>query len=241
MVVEMEATNDQDEYCNSLRCLRDSWRIGENKLMGLNETIAIVEEEISTLESHLEIMDAAINSESRVAEYGALYAQVVALHTTYTLEIETIVKHDWSITLATSLCDVSSGISGDKIKYVFGRSRGEDDSFAKLMRDLCLSLRISLSKKRRLVAELEVLGEREGAVKPLKHKRDIVARDVVTLEELETLLAHAQVGVSLKVGYVTDMEESAHVCWLIVAVFTMHSSGCVGMSSKALPLSGVYI
>ncbi|GJY63436.1 hypothetical protein Tco_0464896 [Tanacetum coccineum] len=56
----------------------------------------------------------------------------------------------------------------DKMKYVFGRSRGEDESFAKLMCDLCFTLRISLSKKRRLVAELEALGEREGAAKPFE-------------------------------------------------------------------------
>ncbi|GJV06543.1 hypothetical protein Tco_1344199 [Tanacetum coccineum] len=96
----------------------------------------------------------------------------------------------------------------DKMKYVFDHLRGEDDSFSKLMRDLCLALRISLSKKRRLVAELEALGEREGAAKPLEHMRDIVARDAMTLGELETLLASAQVGVSLKASYVVDMEEN---------------------------------
>ncbi|GJZ21380.1 hypothetical protein Tco_0558419 [Tanacetum coccineum] len=94
----------------------------------------------------------------------------------------------------------------DKMKYVFGRSRGEDESFARLMCDLCFLLRISLSKKRRLVAELEVLGEVEGVVKCLEHMRVIVARDAVTLVELETLLGHAQVGVSLKAGFVADME-----------------------------------
>ncbi|GKG46466.1 hypothetical protein Tco_0501312, partial [Tanacetum coccineum] len=31
MVTEIEAMNDQDEYYDSLRCLRDSWRIGEEK------------------------------------------------------------------------------------------------------------------------------------------------------------------------------------------------------------------
>ncbi|GJY63435.1 hypothetical protein Tco_0464895 [Tanacetum coccineum] len=62
MVAEMEAANDLDEYYDSLRCLRESWRIGEDKLRGLNETIAAAEDEISTLESQLEIMDAAINS-----------------------------------------------------------------------------------------------------------------------------------------------------------------------------------
>ncbi|GKF57288.1 hypothetical protein Tco_0170825, partial [Tanacetum coccineum] len=90
----------------------------------------------------------------------------------------------------------------DKMKYVFGHSRGEDESLAGLMRDLCLSLRISLSKKRRLVAELEVVEEVKGAMKCLEHMRVIIARDAVVIGELETLLGRSQVGVSLKVGFV---------------------------------------
>ncbi|GKC30620.1 hypothetical protein Tco_1037914 [Tanacetum coccineum] len=69
---------------------------------------------------------------------------------------------------------------GDKIKYVFGRSRSEDESLGSLMRNLCSALKVSLSNKRRLVAELEVLGELEGAAKSLEHMRVIVGRDAVT-------------------------------------------------------------
>ncbi|GJW90581.1 hypothetical protein Tco_0168134 [Tanacetum coccineum] len=61
--MKMEAMNDQDEYYDSLRCLRDRWRIREDKLMGLNKAIVAAEEEINTLETHLEMMDAAINFE----------------------------------------------------------------------------------------------------------------------------------------------------------------------------------
>ncbi|GKE19139.1 hypothetical protein Tco_1426716, partial [Tanacetum coccineum] len=75
-------------------------------------------------------------------------------------------------------------------------------------RDLCFALRISLSKKRRLVAELEALGEQEGVAKPFEHMKEIVTRDAVTLGELETLLEHAQVGVSLKASFVVDMEKN---------------------------------
>nr|GEV03580.1 hypothetical protein [Tanacetum cinerariifolium] len=53
------------------------------------------------------------------------------------------------------------------------------------------SYTVSLSNKRRLVAELEVLGELEGAVKALEHIRVIVGRDTVTLGELEALWARA--------------------------------------------------
>nr|GFC28255.1 hypothetical protein [Tanacetum cinerariifolium] len=92
------------------------------------------------------------------------------------------------------------------MKYVFGHLYGEDELFAGLMRDLYFSLRISLSKKQRLVAELEAVGEVEGATKSLEHIRVIVDRDPGMLEELETLLARAQVGVSLKASFVADME-----------------------------------
>nr|GFA21009.1 hypothetical protein [Tanacetum cinerariifolium] len=93
----------------------------------------------------------------------------------------------------------------NKIKVVFDRARSEEKYIAGLMQDLCFSLRISLSKKRRLVADLEVLVEREDAAKPLEKIREIVARDFVRLGDLEKLLACALVGVSLKDGYVADM------------------------------------
>ncbi|GJU93726.1 coatomer subunit beta'-2-like protein [Tanacetum coccineum] len=63
MIAEMEAMNDSNECFNRLMCLRDSRRMGNGKLMGLNESIVAAEEEINTLEAHLEITDAAINSE----------------------------------------------------------------------------------------------------------------------------------------------------------------------------------
>nr|GEU77683.1 hypothetical protein [Tanacetum cinerariifolium] len=71
-----------------------------------------------------------------------------------------------------------------KMKYVFGRSRGEDEP----------------------LAGLEAVKEVDSVVKCLEHMRVVVARDAVTLGELETLLGHAQVGVSLKAGFVADME-----------------------------------
>nr|GEZ04239.1 hypothetical protein [Tanacetum cinerariifolium] len=95
---------------------------------------------------------------------------------------------------------------GAKMKYVFGRSRSEDESLGTLMRSLCSGLRVSLSNKRRLVAEFEAFGESEGKAKCLEHIRVIVGRDAVALGELEVLLARAQVGAALKTGFVADME-----------------------------------
>nr|GFD59598.1 hypothetical protein [Tanacetum cinerariifolium] len=72
--------------------------------------------------------------------------------------------------------------------------------------DLCFSLRISLSKKTRLVDELEALGERGDAAGSLEHMREIVVRDSVMLGDLEQLLSHVQVGLSLKDGYMEERE-----------------------------------
>ncbi|GJW57374.1 hypothetical protein Tco_0104105 [Tanacetum coccineum] len=63
MIVKMEAMNDPDEYFDSLMCLRDSKRMGNDQLLLLNGSIAGFKEEISTLEAHLEIIYTAINSE----------------------------------------------------------------------------------------------------------------------------------------------------------------------------------
>ncbi|GKB85094.1 hypothetical protein Tco_0957366 [Tanacetum coccineum] len=95
----------------------------------------------------------------------------------------------------------------DKMKVAFDQARKEEASFAALMHELCCSLRVSLCKKRRLAAELEGLGEQGDAVKALENMKDIVTCDLVTLGDLEQLLARAQVGVDLKDGYVADLEE----------------------------------
>ncbi|GJU35297.1 hypothetical protein Tco_1183651 [Tanacetum coccineum] len=60
----------------------------------------------------------------------------------------------------------------DKIKVVFDRALGEENDFGKLMQDLCFSLRISLSKKRRLVAELDALVLRGESAKPLEYMKE---------------------------------------------------------------------
>ncbi|GJW53695.1 hypothetical protein Tco_0097780 [Tanacetum coccineum] len=106
---------------------------------------------------------------------------------------------------------VESSSFPDKMKVVFDQACSEEKAFASLMKDLSLSLRISVSKKRRLVAELEVLVERGDPARPLEHMGVIVARDSELLGEFEKLLARAQVGVGLKDGYVTDMEEMESV------------------------------
>ncbi|GJW62091.1 hypothetical protein Tco_0111426 [Tanacetum coccineum] len=89
---------------------------------------------------------------------------------------------------------------------VFNQARKEEASFAALMRELCCSLRMSLSKKRRL-AELEGLEEQRDAVKALENIKEIV--DSMTLGDLEQLLARTQVGVCLKDGYLANVEDKA--------------------------------
>nr|GEX92860.1 hypothetical protein [Tanacetum cinerariifolium] len=61
MIAEMEAMADQDEVYDSLMCLRDDKRAENNKLMVLNEVIVEALEDIVVKESHLEIMDEAVN------------------------------------------------------------------------------------------------------------------------------------------------------------------------------------
>ncbi|GKE68580.1 hypothetical protein Tco_1526652 [Tanacetum coccineum] len=89
----------------------------------------------------------------------------------------------------------------NKIKVVFHRALGEEKAFGKLMQDLCFSLSISLSKKRRLVDQLDALVLRGESAKPLEYMREVVARDSALLGYLEKLLAHSLVGVSLKECY----------------------------------------
>nr|GEV60078.1 hypothetical protein [Tanacetum cinerariifolium] len=86
----------------------------------------------------------------------------------------------------------------DKMRYVFDRSHGEDESMAQLMRDLFLSLRVSLSNKQRLVAELEAVREVEGVVKYLEHMRVTVgACSVTKARELQYLCSFSYLSLVL--------------------------------------------
>ncbi|GJS05277.1 hypothetical protein Tco_0321785 [Tanacetum coccineum] len=81
----------------------------------------------------------------------------------------------------------------DKMKVVFVQARGADESFIALMCDLCSTLRVSIAKNRRLIAELEALGQRAEAVKPFDYMKEMVVHDFAMLGVLEQLLADTHV------------------------------------------------
>nr|GFB26691.1 hypothetical protein [Tanacetum cinerariifolium] len=93
------------------------------------------------------------------------------------------------------------------MKLWFTRAHSEDESFAGEIRDFCFVLRVTLSKHRRLIAELEALGQRGDALRALDYMREIVARDTTKLGVLEQLLAYTHVDIPLKAGYIADIEE----------------------------------
>ncbi|GJY46562.1 hypothetical protein Tco_0435625 [Tanacetum coccineum] len=70
-----------------------------------------------------------------------------------------------------------------------------------------LGIKVTLSQHRRLIAELKALGQRGDALRALEALREIVARNVVKLGVLEQLVACTRVGIPLKAGYVSDMED----------------------------------
>ncbi|GJZ06287.1 hypothetical protein Tco_0540080 [Tanacetum coccineum] len=101
-----------------------------------------------------------------------------------------------------------SSLLEDKMKVVFSRARESDEAFIDVLRELCSALRVSITKDRRLIAELEALGQRADALKPLEYMREMVARDSARVGVLEQLLAGAHVGMRLKAGYAAEMEET---------------------------------
>ncbi|GJS26892.1 hypothetical protein Tco_0487512 [Tanacetum coccineum] len=76
------------------------------------------------------------------------------------------------------------------------------------MRPLSFRQRIFSLSRMPVGSELEALGEREGVAKLFERMKEIVAHDAVMLGELETLLARAQVRVSLKAGFVANKKRS---------------------------------
>nr|GEV19386.1 hypothetical protein [Tanacetum cinerariifolium] len=142
LIVELEASSDPDEVFDTLLCLRDDVRDEKARLGVLDDCITQAEEQIETKEEHV-----CLEFTTRHMWFQESYADVT----------------DWSFAMLSEV--VESPSLGDKMKYVFGRSRSEDGS----------------------LAELEALGEVDGAAKSLEHIRTIVGRDAVTLRELEAL------------------------------------------------------
>nr|GEV23507.1 putative ribonuclease H-like domain-containing protein [Tanacetum cinerariifolium] len=156
LIAKMEAFDDPGEVFDTLMGLRDDVRVEQAKLMGLNELVSQVEEEIEMNEAQPEV-DYCI--------WCVCFEELDAYLTVGSLEKVYI----GPFFILDKLSEVvESPRLVDKMKYMFSHLRGEDELFAGLMCDLCLSLRVSLSKKRRLVAELEAVGEVEGVVKCLE-------------------------------------------------------------------------
>nr|GEV68806.1 hypothetical protein [Tanacetum cinerariifolium] len=98
-----------------------------------------------------------------------------------------------------------SSLLEDKIKVVFSQAWECDEGFIEALKELSSALRVSLTKDRKLIAELEALGQRGHALKPLEYMREMVARDSAKVGVLEQLLADAHVGMRLKAGYADEM------------------------------------
>nr|GEY02624.1 hypothetical protein [Tanacetum cinerariifolium] len=103
---------------------------------------------------------------------------------------------------------VGSSLLEDKMKVVFSQSKEFDEAFIDVLCDLCSALRLSIKKDRRLIAELEAMGQRADALKPLEYMREMVARDFARVGVLKQLLVGAHVGMRLKAGYGAEMEET---------------------------------
>nr|GEU97597.1 hypothetical protein [Tanacetum cinerariifolium] len=172
----------------------DDVRDEQARLGALNDCITQAEEQIEIKEEHVRVMKAEAN-DVRVYYLASVVLGIV--RECYRLEFG-----EGPYFFLDKLSEFAeSPRLGDKMKYVFGRSHSEDESLGSLVRNLCSALRVSLSNKRRLVAELEALGELEGAAKSLEHMRVIVGRDAVTLWGVGSLVGtyeHIELNASKK-------------------------------------------
>nr|GEU49281.1 hypothetical protein [Tanacetum cinerariifolium] len=197
LIAEMEAFDDPGEVFDTLMGLRDDVRVEDAKLMGLNDLIAQAKEEIEIKEAQLEVMSI----------WAFSLADGVDVVYIFTLSLKLLIMA--ALYILDKVAEVvGSSRLQDKMKIVFMQARSSDDSFIALMRDLCSALRVSIAKNRRLIAELEALGQRAEALNPLDYMKEIIGRDATTLGVLEQLLTVSHVGMRLKASYVAEIEET---------------------------------
>nr|GEU35816.1 hypothetical protein [Tanacetum cinerariifolium] len=116
LIIEFQAMEDQEEVHDSLLVVKDAKRGEQAKLVALNDVIAKALDEIETLENNVEILDVVF------VINGPLF----------------IIEKLGEVAESPRLLD--------KMKVAADQARKEEASFAALMRELCCSLRVSLTR-----------------------------------------------------------------------------------------------
>ncbi|GJV63906.1 hypothetical protein Tco_1474734 [Tanacetum coccineum] len=175
LIAEFQVIEDQKEVHDSLLAAKDAKRGEEAKMVALNDVFDEALDEIETLKNNVEILDGTGDDIDLCLELDVDVA--------YLLGVVVVIIVDWCSHLVNCMLYYAGSVEGcntarlqlgevaesprlpDKIRVAFTQARKEEASFAALMRELCCSLRVSLSKKRRLAVELEGLEEQGNAVR----------------------------------------------------------------------------
>ncbi|GKA40197.1 hypothetical protein Tco_0732790, partial [Tanacetum coccineum] len=186
-----------------LLAVKDAKRGEESKLLALHEVIAEALEVIESQGHNVDMLNG--NNDCEAEQF-------------FTMAALYILDKLSEVTDSTRL--------EDKMKVMFSRAQDSDEYFIELLRELLSAIRVSITKDRRLIAELKALGQRADVLKSLEYMREMVARESARLGILEQLLAGAHVGMRLKAEYAADMGETSgsvdcficlHLCIIIRA------------------------
>nr|GEU31593.1 hypothetical protein [Tanacetum cinerariifolium] len=213
VIVKLQAMEDQDEVHDSLLAAKDAKCGEESKLLALHEFYNLG----SSMPSDHELF--SLMHECVVLEMCDLV---------YGRQINSC--RIWFLTMAALyILDKLSEVSNssqleDKMKVMFSRTWDSNESFIELLRELYSAISVTISKDRRLIAELEALGQRADVLKSLEYMMEMVAWDSEMVGVLEQLLAGAHVGMRLKAEYAADMGKTVYdfiVCSVLLGVALM--------------------
>nr|GEX40806.1 hypothetical protein [Tanacetum cinerariifolium] len=214
VIAELQAMKDQDEVHDSLLAAKDAKRGEESKLLALHEFCNLG----SSMPRLCPYRVLEMTKLCYVYDCYTDHELFRLMHECVVLEMCDLV-YGWQINscriwfltmVALYILDklsevVNSSQFEDKMKVVFSRVRDSDESFIELLRELCSAIRVTITKDRRLIAELEALAHCADVLKSLEYMREMVARDFARVGVLEQLLAGAYVGMRLKAEYLADM------------------------------------
>ncbi|GJZ21426.1 hypothetical protein Tco_0558465 [Tanacetum coccineum] len=171
VIAELQAMEDQDEVHDSLLAAKDAKRGEKSKLLALHEVINKALEEIESQRNNVEILDVI-----EMDEFGLFLLFIDMSLWRWSVGNEFLTMA--ALYILDKLSEVAnSSRLEDKMKVVFSRVRDIDESFIDLLHELCSTIRVSITKDRRLIAELEALGQRVDVLKPLEYMRGMVAQD----------------------------------------------------------------
>ncbi|GKD52447.1 hypothetical protein Tco_1281423, partial [Tanacetum coccineum] len=179
LVAEMEALEDQGSFNDSAIFIMQIMgaKLGRTLVKCLSVIVVRLSHHPTVAISLAALMDIELNGTAASKFFDPAYeGEACSTEGSCVLVVIFVASSSFGKEMLKELEDVPRVT--DKMKLWFTRTHTEEQFFFAVIHDFCFELRVSLSQHRRLIAELEALGQREDALRDLEGLYMLLLKDV---------------------------------------------------------------